>query len=155
DTRAGGLPLGLVKTMKIPPDKRALILGTAAFTVAFAIWGLIAGLMPILKKELALSAAQASLLVAIPVLLGSLGRIPVGILADRFGGRKVFSGILFFMVLPAFALGFAGSYQTFLLTALFLGVAGTSFAVGVSFVSRWFPPEKQGTALGIYGAGNI
>jgi NNP family nitrate/nitrite transporter-like MFS transporter len=108
-----------------------------------------------LKKELALSAAQASLLVAVPVVLGSLGRIPVGMLADRFGGRVVFSAILFFMIVPAIALGFVHDYNAFLVVAGFLGVAGTSFAVGISYVSRWFPPDKQGTALGIYGAGNI
>ncbi|MBX9880168.1 MAG: MFS transporter [Candidatus Obscuribacterales bacterium] len=137
------------------PEQKALLLGTLAFTVSFAIWGLLAGLMPILKKELALSAGQASLLVAIPVILGSLGRIPIGILADRFGGRKVFSAILLFMILPAVVLGFVHSYEAFLICGLFLGVAGTSFAVGVSFVSRWFPASKQGSALGIYGAGNI
>jgi NNP family nitrate/nitrite transporter-like MFS transporter len=141
--------------MRQTPENRALVLGTLAFTVAFAIWGLLAGLMPILKKELALTAAQASLLVAVPVILGSLGRIPVGMLADRFGGRAVFSVILFFIILPAIALGFAETYNTYLLVAVFLGVAGTSFAVGISYVSRWFPPQKQGTALGIYGAGNI
>ena len=143
------------KSMGLTAEKKALMMGTLAFTVAFAIWGLLAGLMPILKKELALSAAQASLLVAVPVILGSLGRIPVGMLADRFGGRIVFSSILFFMAAPAFALGLIHGYNAFLLVAVFLGVAGTSFSVGVSFVSRWFPPEKQGTALGIYGAGNI
>src|SRR5262249_24837682 len=72
-----------------------------------------------------------------------------------FGGRIVFSSILFFMVVPAIALGLVHSYNAFLFVAVFLGVAGTSFAVGVSYVSRWFPPDKQGTALGIYGAGNI
>lgn len=141
--------------MKITEQNKALVNGTVAFTVAFAIWGLLAGLMPILKKELALSAAQASLLVAVPVVLGSLGRIPVGMLADRFGGRAVFSAILFFMVVPAIALGLVHDYNAFLVVAAFLGVAGTSFAVGISYVSRWFPPDKQGTALGIYGAGNI
>ncbi|HEY9869329.1 MAG TPA: MFS transporter, partial [Candidatus Obscuribacterales bacterium] len=141
--------------MRQTPENRALLLGTLAFTVAFAVWGLLAGLMPILKKELALTAAQASLLVAVPVILGSLGRIPVGMLADRFGGRAVFSVLLFFIVVPAIALGFAETYNMYLMVAVFLGVAGTSFAVGVSYVSRWFPPNKQGTALGIYGAGNI
>lgn len=141
--------------MKQKEQRKALILGTLGFTVAFALWGLLAGLMPILKKELALTAGEASLLVAVPVILGSLGRIPVGILADRYGGRKVFSAILLLIIVPAVFLGFVHSYQAYLITALFLGIAGTSFAVGISFVSRWFPPDKQGAALGVYGAGNI
>lgn len=134
---------------------RALTLGTVAFGISFAIWGLISGLMPILKKTLALSASEASMLVALPVVLGSLGRIPVGILADRFGGKKVFSILMIAMLIPAFLLGFAKSYDTYLVLAALIGMAGTSFSVGVTFVSRWFPQEKQGTALGIYGAGNI
>lgn len=135
--------------------RRALIFGTLAFMVSFAVWGLLAGLMPILKKELSLSATEASLLVALPVVLGSLGRIPVGILADKFGGKRVFIFILLVMVLPAVALGLVHNYSSYLVVAACLGIAGTSFSVGVTFVSRWFPPEKQGTALGIYGAGNI
>lgn len=136
-------------------EKNALLMGTSAFMVSFAIWGLLAGLMPILKKDLNLSATEASLLVALPVVLGSLGRLPVGILADRFGGKRVFVIILFLMLLPAIALGWAHTYYQFISIATFLGIAGTSFSVGVTFVSRWFPPEKQGTALGIYGAGNF
>lgn len=144
-----------MNTLSNGQEKRALVLGTLGFAIAFAVWGLLSGLMPILKKELALSATEASLLLALPVVLGSLGRLPVGILADRFGGKRVFVGILLLMLLPAFGLGFANSYSTYMLAATFLGIAGTSFAVGVTFVSRWFPPEKQGTALGIYGGGNI
>jgi NNP family nitrate/nitrite transporter-like MFS transporter len=136
-------------------SNKALLLGTLAFTVSFAIWGLLSGLMPILKKDLALSASQASLLLAIPVVLGSLGRIPAGLLADRFGGKKAFSVLLFAIVLPAVALGFAKGYNAYLIMAAFLGVAGSAFSIGIAFVSKWFPKEQQGTALGIYGAGNI
>jgi NNP family nitrate/nitrite transporter-like MFS transporter len=147
---------GRLMTTKPPdPSRRALILGTLAFTVSFAIWGLLAGLMPILKKELSLSASQASLLVALPVVLGALGRIPAGILADRLGGKKVFTVLLFLIVLPAVVLGLVHGYQGYLAVASVLGIAGVSFSIGITFVSRWFPPEKQGTALGIYGAGNI
>jgi NNP family nitrate/nitrite transporter-like MFS transporter len=136
-------------------SKKALILGTLAFTIAFAIWGLLSGLMPILKKELGLTATQASLLVALPVILGSLGRVPLGILADRYGGKRVFSVLLLFIVLPAIALGFVKGYEAYLTVATILGFAGSAFSVGITYVSRWFAPEKQGTALGIYGAGNI
>ncbi len=137
-------------------DRRfALIMSTLGFGVTFAIWGLLAGLMPILKKELGLTASEASLLVAAPVLIGSLGRLPLGILADRFGGKKVFSALLFLSVIPAIVLGCVSGYNAYLATAIFLGMAGASFPVGILLVSRWFPPERQGTALGIYGAGNI
>lgn len=136
-------------------QKKALLLGSLAFAVTFSIWGLLAGLMPILKKDLHLTATDASLLVALPVALGSLGRLPAGLMADKFGGKRVFVAILFLMLLPATALGFAHDYTSYAIVAALLGVAGTSFSVGVTFVSRWFPPEKQGTALGIYGAGNI
>jgi NNP family nitrate/nitrite transporter-like MFS transporter len=141
--------------MSKQPEKTALMLGTLAFTTGFAIWGLIAGLMPLIKKELALSAQEASILVAVPVILGSLGRIPVGILADKFGGRIVFSILLASLVPPALALGFVHGYWSYIAVAVLLGLGGTTFSVGVSYVSRWFPPEQQGTALGIYGAGNI
>ncbi len=143
------------KTISGSQQKRALFLGTLGFAIAFAVWGLLSGLMPILKRDLGLTATEASLLVALPVVLGSVGRLPVGILADRYGGKLVFIGILLLMLLPAIALGFANSYSTYMFVAAFLGIAGTSFSVGVTYVSRWFPPEKQGTALGVYGAGNI
>lgn len=136
-------------------QKTALVLGSLAFAISFAIWGLLSGLMPILKKDLQLSATEASFLVALPVIVGSLGRLPAGIIADKLGGKRIFLVILILMLFPAVALGFAHDYSTYMIVAAFLGIAGTSFSVGVTFVSRWFPPEKQGTALGVYGAGNI
>ncbi|MBI3962456.1 MAG: NarK/NasA family nitrate transporter [Deinococcus sp.] len=141
--------------MSRPTANFHLFLATVAFMVAFAGWGLISGLAPLLKVELGLSATAASLMIAIPVLLGSLGRIPMGLLTDRFGGRLLFSALLIFGMIPPLALAWNHSYPNLLLWGLWLGLAGTSFAVGVAFVSRWFPPEKQGTALGIFGAGNI
>ena len=94
-------------------------------------------------------------MIAVPVLLGSIGRIFAGLAADRFGGRNVFSFLLIFSALPAIAIGFSTSFTQLLIFGLLLGVAGTTFPVGVGFTSRWFAPEKQGTALGIYGMGNI
>jgi MFS transporter, NNP family, nitrate/nitrite transporter len=132
-----------------------LIFATIAFAVAFANWGIISGLAPLLRKELGLSVTQASVMIAIPVLLGSLGRIPMGLLTDRYGGRIVFSILLLFTIVPAIALYFNHSYPSLLFWGFWLGLAGTSFAVGVAFVSGWFPPSQQGTTLGIYGAGNI
>lgn len=142
-------------TLANDSSKKALILGTVAFSISFALWGLLSGLMPILKAQLSLSSVQASLLVAIPVVLGSLGRIPIGIASDRFGGKKVFLFVMTAAILPVIGLGFARDYTSFLFLAALLGVAGTSFAVGVTFVSRWYANQNQGTILGIYGVGNI
>jgi len=94
-------------------------------------------------------------MVAVPVLLGSLARLPVGMLADRFGGRLVFSILMILCAVPAFLTPMAVTYPQLLIGGFFLGLAGSSFAVGVGFVSRWFSPEKQGSALGVYGLGNI
>jgi MFS transporter, NNP family, nitrate/nitrite transporter len=132
-----------------------LFLATIAFAVAFANWGIISGLAPLLRKELGLSVTQASVMIAIPVLLGSVGRIPLGLLTDRYGGRIVFSILLAFTIVPAVALALNHSYPSLLFWGFWMGLAGTSFAVGVAFVSGWFPPSQQGTTLGIYGAGNI
>ena len=132
-----------------------LFLATMAFAVAFANWGIISGLAPLLRKELGLSVTQASVMIAIPVLLGSVGRIPLGLLTDRYGGRIVFSILLAFTIVPAIALSIDHSYPSLLFWGFWMGLAGTSFAVGVAFVSGWFPPSQQGTTLGIYGAGNI
>lgn len=132
-----------------------LYLATIAFAVSFSVWGLIGGLAPLFKTELGLSAIQASLVIAIPVLLGSVGRLPMGLLTDLFGGRLIFTILLCFGLIPAAALAVSHSYVSLLFWGFWLGMAGTSFAIGIAFVSRWFPPERQGTALGIYGAGNI
>ncbi|HEY9787047.1 MAG TPA: MFS transporter, partial [Candidatus Obscuribacterales bacterium] len=145
----------MMATLANDSSKKALILGTVAFSISFALWGLLSGLMPILKAQLSLSSVQASLLVAIPVVLGSLGRIPIGIASDRFGGKKVFLFVMTAAILPVIGLGFARDYTSFLFLAALLGVAGTSFAVGVTFVSRWYANQNQGTILGIYGVGNI
>ncbi len=136
-------------------QNRQLFLSTMAFAFSFAVWGLLGALAPIFKKELQLSQTQASLMIAIPVLLGSIGRFPMGILADRYGGRLVMSLLLVFAIIPAAGIALSSSYQSLLFWAFFLGLAGTSFAVGVAFTSKWFDAAHQGTALGIFGAGNI
>ena len=136
-------------------QSRQLALGTVSFTICFATWGLISAFAPRFREELGLSATQAALLVAVPVLLGSLARIPMGMLADRFGGRLVFTLLMLFSALPVWVAPSAGNYGQLLAAGFFLGMAGSSFAIGVGFVSRWFPPERQGTALGVYGLGNI
>ena len=134
---------------------RALFLSTTGFAFTFAVWGLVAALAPTFTQIYNLSAKSKSLMIAIPVLLGSIGRLPAGMLADRFGGRKVFSTLLILSAIPAICIGLSTSYSQLLLLAVFLGIAGTSFAVGVGFTSRWFSKDQQGTALGIFGMGNI
>src|SRR5262245_10885434 len=132
-----------------------LVLGTVSFTICFAAWGLISAFAPRFRELFHLTATQTAFLVAVPVLLGSLLRILTGMLADRFGGRVVFAALMLIAAVPAYVVPAASSYQNLMYVAFFLGIAGSSFAVGVGFVSRWFPTEKQGGALGIYGLGNI
>ncbi len=135
--------------------KLQLTLGTISFAICFAAWGLISAFAPRFREAFHLTATQTAFLVAVPVLLGALLRIVTGMLADRFGGRVVFSLLLIVVAVPAYLVPMVSSYKTLLYVAFFLGMAGSSFAVGAGFVSRWFPPEKQGGALGIYGLGNI
>jgi NNP family nitrate/nitrite transporter-like MFS transporter len=144
----------MMKELK-PGAARALFLSTTAFAVSFAVWGLVAALAPTFAQIYGLSAKSKSLMIAIPVLLGSLGRLPAGMLADRFGGRKVFSALLLLSAIPAIGIGLSTSYQQLLWLGVLIGVAGTSFSIGVSFTSRWFTKDQQGTALGIFGMGNI
>lgn len=131
-----------------------LALGTVSFAICFCAWGLIGAFAPTFRQEFGLSATQTSILVATPVILGSLARIPVGILTDRFGGRSVFSVLFLISALAAFLVPMASGYTLLLAASFLLGVAGSSFAAGVAYVSKWFPPQSQGSALGIYGIGN-
>ena len=137
------------------PDRRNLALATISFAVCFAAWGLISAFAPAFRSELHLSAQSTALLVAVPVLLGSLARIPMGMLTDRFGGRMVFTVLFLLVAAAATIVPLVHTYNQLVASAFFLGLAGSSFAVGVGFVSGWFPPEKQGTALGVYGLGNM
>ncbi|HEX2986942.1 MAG TPA: nitrate/nitrite transporter [Chloroflexota bacterium] len=130
-------------------------LATAAFALSFAVWSLLAPLASGIQKQYGLSDTQTGLLLAVPVLLGSLARIPMGIITDRLGGRITFTALMLFCIIPVVFVGLADSFGALLFWGFWLGIAGSSFAVGVPFVSRWFPPGNQGTALGIYGMGNI
>jgi MFS transporter, NNP family, nitrate/nitrite transporter len=138
-----------------PGAFRALFLSTSAFAVSFAVWGLIGALAPTFAQTYGLSAKAKSLMIAIPVLLGAIGRIPAGMLSDRFGGRRVFALLLMFSAVPAVLIGLSQSYLALICLGLFLGIAGSTFPVGVGFTSKWFKPDQQGTALGVYGMGNI
>lgn len=134
---------------------RHLFLGTLSFAISFATWGLISASAPHFRALFSLSGTETAFLVALPVLLGSLGRFPVGLLADRFGGRAVFAILLVLTAIPAWLVPAAESYRELLVVAFFLGLAGAAFPVGVGYVSRWTPPARQGSALGVYGLGNI
>jgi len=132
-----------------------LALATLAFTICFAAWSLIAPFAKSFKSDLHLDYTEALLLTAVPVILGSLLRVPMGVLTDRFGGRLMFSVVLSFSALPAVLFGYAHSYWALIGTGFLLGVAGSSFAIGVPFTANWYPPQRQGFAVGIYGMGNI
>jgi NNP family nitrate/nitrite transporter-like MFS transporter len=142
-----------------PPDRPGnpgleLALATVAFTVCFYGWSLLGPLAPDIQDDLGLSDFQTSAMTAIPVLLGSLMRIPLGWLTDRYGGRLVFSALMAFAPIPLIGEAiWHDSLTTIIVFGLLLGFAGASFAVGVPFINGWYPPERQGVALGIYGIG--
>jgi NNP family nitrate/nitrite transporter-like MFS transporter len=133
----------------------ALSMSTLAFTVCFAVWTIFSIIGIQIKKDLGLTDTQFGLLVGTPILTGSLIRLILGIWADQYGGRVVYVCVMLAAAVATWLLTFAYDYPTFLLAALGVGIAGGSFAVGISYVSRWYGPGKQGTALGIFGAGNV
>jgi nitrate/nitrite transporter NarK len=155
DRALDGMPSVRETTIQAAAVTRAVLLATVSFTVSFAAWGLIGGLAPVFAGLYGLTGSQTALLVAVPVLLGSLARLPMGMVTDRLGGRLVFTALLAFSSLAAFVVPLTGSYRSLLVAAFLIGMAGSSFAIGAAFVSRWTPAAKQGTALGIYGLGTM
>ena len=131
-----------------------LTMNTLAFAVNFAVWTMFSILGIRIKAELNLSETEFGLLVATPILTGSLVRLPLGILTDRFGGRIVFFIQMIIVAIPIYGLAFATQYWQYLTLGLFVGLAGGSFATGIAYTSAWFSKERQGTAMGIFGAGN-
>ena len=123
--------------------------------LGFAAWGLISAFAPTFRTQFGLSAQATAFLVAVPVLLGSLARLPMGLLTDRFGGRVMFTALFAFTAVAAAIVPRAASYEQLLAYGFLLGVSGSCFAIGVGFSSRWFPPAQQGMALGVYGLGNM
>lgn len=135
-------------------NARELTLATTAFTICFYAWSLLGPLGPALQDQLGLTEGELALTVSIPVVLGSLMRIPLGVFTDRYGGRRVFTALMAFTPLPLVGLAlFNDSWGAVLVCGFLLGFAGASFAVGVPFVNKWYPPGRQGFALGIYGVG--
>jgi NNP family nitrate/nitrite transporter-like MFS transporter len=139
-------------------DKRkqvsVLSMNTLAFTVNFAVWTMFSIIGIKIKTELGLNNTEFGLLVATPILTGSLTRLPLGILTDRLGGRIVFFVQMLLVAIPTYGLAFANQYWHYLIIGLFVGLAGGSFAIGIAYTSAWFEKERQGTAMGIFGAGN-
>ncbi len=131
-----------------------LIVSTLAFTVCFMVWMMFGVIGIPIKKSLGLNATEFGLLTATPVLTGSLIRVPLGIWTDRFGGRIVMTLLMACTVPAIWLMGHATQYWHFLAIGLFVGLAGGSFSVGTPYVARWFPKNKQGFAMGVYGAGN-
>ena len=133
---------------------RMLVLATVGFLVNFWAWALISPLGVAYREQLGLTAFQQALLVAVPVIVGSVGRIPVGALTDRLGARVMFPAVSFLTILPVLFVGlFGNSYPLLLIGGFFLGLGGTAFAVGVPLVNAWYPPARRGLALGIFGMG--
>jgi NNP family nitrate/nitrite transporter-like MFS transporter len=131
-----------------------LVVATAGFAITFWAWALLSPLGATLREQLGLTAFEQALLVAVPVVVGSVGRIPVGALTDRLGARRMFPAVALLTVLPVLFLGhFANSLAGYLIGGFFLGLGGTTFAIGVPFVNTWYPPARRGLALGIFGAG--
>jgi len=131
-----------------------LTVATIGFLVNFWAWALLGPLGPGLKEKLGLSFAAQSLLVAVPVIVGSLGRIPVGALTDKFGARVMFPIVSLATIVPVLTLAFVqSSYWAMIVVGFFLGIGGTAFAVGVPHVSAWYPPARRGFAIGVFGVG--
>ncbi|WP_370399448.1 nitrate/nitrite transporter [Sulfitobacter sp. JB4-11] len=138
-----------------PDQHRALGLSTVAFTACFAVWTIFSIIGVGIKSELGLNEAQFGLLVATPILTGSITRLFLGVWTEKYGGRLVFTAQMLLTALATWALTFASTYTMYLIAALGIGLAGGSFIIGVAYVSRFYDAGHQGTALGIFGAGNV
>ncbi|WP_118858325.1 nitrate/nitrite transporter [Sphingomonas mesophila] len=134
---------------------QALWSSTIAFTVCFAVWTIFSIIGLGVKDELGLSETEFGLLIGTPILTGSLTRVVLGVWADQYGGRRVFAAVMVLAAIATFLTSYADSYAELLIAALGVGIAGGAFSVGVTYVSKFYPKEKQGTALGIFGAGNV
>jgi MFS transporter, NNP family, nitrate/nitrite transporter len=141
--------------MKQKGQTSILVLSTVSMIVSFTVWSVFAPIATEIQKIYQLSITEKSILIATPVLLGSLMRIPMGILTDRYGGRRIYALTMSLLILPMIGAGFADSYAMMLFWAFFIGMAGTTFAISITYVSRCYPSQKQGLILGIAGMGNL
>jgi NNP family nitrate/nitrite transporter-like MFS transporter len=134
---------------------RVLILSTVAFTLLFAVWLMLGVLIVPMQKVLDLTKIQVTWLTAIAILSGSIFRLPFGMAADRFGGKKVLTWLLLVSAVPCYLMSTVQTFEEAMLYALLFGISGNSFSVGIAWNAAWFPREKQGVALGTFGAGNV
>lgn len=139
----------------VGPRRRVLWLSTAAFTLLFAVWLMFGMLAVKFKNEFGLTDGHLYTLTLTAILAGSLLRFNFGVWADRFGGRKVMTLLLLLPVIPTALVAFATTYWQLLVLAALFGLAGNSFSVGIAWCAAWYPKEKQGLALGVFGAGNV
>jgi NNP family nitrate/nitrite transporter-like MFS transporter len=154
-TTAPATPVPYDDARETRDRRRILVLSTTAFTLMFAVW-LMFGVLGIpIRDELGLSDVQLSWLASVAILNGALWRLPAGIAADRFGGRRVFIAMLLVTAVPAYLISQATSYTALLGYAFLVGFAGNAFSVGIAWNSAWYPREQQGFALGVFGAGNV
>ena len=140
--------------MSISKQNIVLISSTVAFTVCFMVWMMFAVLGIPIQESLGLNNTQFGLLAATPVLTGSLIRLPLGMMTDKYGGRIVYFVLMIATVVPIFLMSYATEYWQFLFLGLFVGLAGGSFSVGIAYVAKWFEADKQGFAMVVFGAGN-
>ena len=147
--------MSIVDNVTPGQQSRALWLSTVAFTTCFAVWTIFSIIGLQIQKDLGLSETEFGLLVGTPILSGSLIRLILGIWSDQYGGRIVYTIVMVTAAIATFLLTTVDTYLMYLVAALGIGIAGGSFAVGIAYTSRWFPTEKQGTALGIFGLGNV
>ncbi len=145
-----------MKEVATTSSHKALALNTLAFTVCFAAWMLNGVLVTFLSSNQVFDWGPVEIgwLLGIPVLTGSIFRLPAGMLTDRFGGKPVFATLLLLSAVPLFLLSYADSFLTFALCSFGFGLTGASFSIGIAFTSVWYPRKNQGTVLGIFGAGN-
>jgi len=151
----GCVAMNALENVTVGQRRRALTISTLSFTVCFAVWTVFSIIGLKIKADLGLTDTQFGILIATPVLTGSLSRLLLGIWTDQYGGRIVFALLMLMTAFATFLLTYATTYPTFLLAALGVGLAGGGFAVGITYVSSWYRQEHQGTALGIFGVGNV
>lgn len=143
------------KTKKQSNRTVALLLATLVLTVNFWAWSILGPLASNYEDILKLSPLSVSILVAVPVIVGAFGRIILGAMADRFGGKKVLTGVCLLGTIPLIGLSLAATYNQLLIFGFLVGISGAVFSAGIPFVNAWFPPKKRGFALGVYGMGNL
>src|SRR5690242_15890613 len=155
--RPSAFPQTSPRAASAPPGGSGLqlLLATVSFAVCFAVFGSVSAMMPLLSTRLQLTSFQKGLALALPVLLGSLGRIPLGLLTDRLGGRSVFLASMAAALVPVTLLGWVESYEGLLACGFVAGLARAVVPMGARLVGGWYPPHRQGLALGVYGVGNV